>query len=72
MRIILALPLLLAAACSVESDDRNDSMTLEFNETKIEKTADDLGNAAERAGEAIENEVEDLDVDVDVNRNKSN
>lgn len=71
MRFILALPLLLVVACNVERDEANDQTTLEFNEQRIEDAASDVGNAAESAGDAIQNEVRDLDVDVDINRNES-
>jgi hypothetical protein len=71
MRLILALPLLLVVACNVERDDANDSTTIEFNEQRLENAVSDVGNAAESAGDAIQNEVGDLDVDVDVNRNES-
>ena len=82
MRIILALPLLLMAACNVERDEANDQTTLEFNGQRIEDAASDVantaedvavgvGNVAERTGDAIGNEVGDVDVDVDVNRNRT-
>ena len=80
MRIIFAFPLLLAAACSVDSDSANDQVTFDYDEQQIENAADsvgnaagqavsDLGNAAQDAGRAIEDGVGDIDVDVDVNRN---
>lgn len=82
MRMIAALPFLMLAACDVEKDPQNDQTTIEFNEQRIESTAENLGNAAEEvasdvanaaetAGQKIENEVEGIDVDVDVNRRKS-
>jgi hypothetical protein len=81
MRILIALPLLLAAACSVDSDGGNDQVTLEYNEQRIRdgarkagRTARDVaagvGNVAESTGRAIGNEVGDIDVDVDVRRNR--
>ena len=80
MRIIVALPLLLAA-CGVESDARNDQLTINYNGESIENAADevsnaaeqaasDVGNAADRAGQAIENEVGDIDVDLNVSRDR--
>jgi hypothetical protein len=80
--MIVAFPLLLLAACAVESDSQNDEVTLEVDEGQIENTAEDLGNAAEeaaselgnaagQAGRALENEVGDIELDVDINRNKS-
>jgi hypothetical protein len=82
MRLIFALPLLLAAACSVETDDANDQISVGFDEQAIENTFEEVGNTAEqvaadveseaeRAGAAIENEVDRTDIDVDVNRNDS-
>lgn len=81
MRLILALPLLLVAACSVDSDGRNDTVTVDFNDNAVEQTAEDLGNVAEgaassvgnaasEAGTAIKDEVTNIDVDIDVDRNK--
>ena len=82
MRLTFALPLLLAAGCNVDNDAKNDTVTLEYNEERIEDTASDaanaardaassVGNVAESAGRAISNEVGDIDVDVDVSRNRS-
>ena len=71
MRRILALPLLVIAACNVERDEANDQTTIEFNEQRVEDAASDVANVAESAGEAIENEVGDIDVDVDVDRNRA-
>jgi hypothetical protein len=82
MRMIVAFPLLMLAACAVESDSQNDQVTLEVDEGLIENTAEDLGNAAEEAaselgnaageaGRAVENEVGDIELDVDVNRNRA-
>ena len=82
MRILFALPIIAAlAACNVNNDSANDTMTLEYDQNQIEDTAADLsnaagevasgvGNVAASAGRAIENEVGDIDVDVDVDRNK--
>lgn len=76
MRKILALPLLLAAACGVDSN--NDTVTINYDSEAIENTAGELGNAAEQAASdisnvagAIENRVDDIDVDIDLNRNES-
>ena len=81
MRLVLALPFLMLAACGVDNDTANDQVTLEYNEAALSDTAADVGNAvedvaagvgnvAQSTGQAIENEVGDIDVDVDVNRNK--
>jgi hypothetical protein len=76
--LVLALPLLTVAACSVDNDAANDQMTLEYNQQRIEDAArtarevgSGLGNVAATTGRAISNEVGDIDVDVDVTRNKS-
>ena len=84
MRLILALPLVLAAApgCSLDSDSGNDQVTLEYNEQRIRdaardaaRTAKDVGtaagNVAVTTGRAVSNEVGDVDVDVDVRRNRA-
>lgn len=82
MRMIVLLPLLLAAGCGVQNDPRNDSVTVNYDSQTIENSVDELGNAAEeaasdignaaaRTGDAIRNEVSDIDIDVDINRNRS-
>jgi hypothetical protein len=82
MRIVLALPLLLLGACNFANDATNDTVTLEYNQQRIEDAASDtakaarevasgVGNVAVSTGRAIGNEVGDIDVDVDVNRNRS-
>jgi hypothetical protein len=75
MRLVLALPLILAlAACKVSTDDQNDAVTIQYNQDVAENAAADIGNAAEEAGEAIANGTEEavdtarnVDVDVDTN-----
>jgi hypothetical protein len=80
--MILVLPLALVAACNVNNDPKNDQVSVEYNEQRIEDTARDaartaegvassVGNVAADTGRAIKNEVGDIDVDVDVTRNKS-
>lgn len=75
MRLILAAPLLIVAACSVETDRRNGQTTIGFDEKIVTNTTDRLGNAAaataneiERAGQEISNEARSIDVDVDIRR----
>ncbi len=81
MRILFALPLLTAAACSVDNDAGNDQVTVEYNEQRIKDTASkaartakdvgsSVGNVAATTGRAIKKEVGDIDVDVDVSRRK--
>ena len=77
MRILLAMPALLAiAACDVDNDAQNDQVTVQYNEQQIENTAEDVGNTAQGIGAAIANEAEetaaklqntDVDVNVDTN-----
>jgi hypothetical protein len=77
MRIVLALPILLAsAACNVSRDDANDSMTVQYDQNTAENAAADIGNFAENVGGAIANDVQstadkvqntDVNVDVDTN-----
>ena len=78
MRILLAVPLLLTAACGVDHDTTNDQVTIQYNEQQIENAAEDVGNTAEGIGGAIANEAQETadklqntDVDVDVNTNGS-
>lgn len=75
MRALVAVPMLLAAACSVENDPRNGQTTIGFDETIVTNTTDRLGNAVddtaneiERAGQEIRNEARSFDVDVDIRR----
>ena len=75
MRILIAAPLLLAAACSVENDPRNRQTTIGLDTNIVTNTTDRLSNAAEetaaeleRAGQEIRNDVRSIDVDVDIRR----
>ncbi len=80
MRVLFALPLLIAAgACNIQNDAGNDQLTVEYNEQRIRDTAREatrtakevgrsVGNIAETTGRAIKNEVGDVDVDVKVRR----
>lgn len=75
MRVLIAVPVLLVAACAVENDRRNGQTTIGFDETIVTNTTDRLGNAVEdtaaeinRAGQDIRNEARNLDVDVSVRR----
>jgi hypothetical protein len=72
---LLALPLLALAACNVDNDAGNDSVTLDYDQERIENGAaaaaatarevgSGVGNVASSAGRAISNEVGDIDVDV--------
>ncbi len=81
MRILFALPLLLVGACSAGHDDANDQVSVQYNEDQAQQTLDQMGNTAEdigagvanvagQTGQAIQNEVGDVDVDVNVNRNE--
>ena len=75
MRILLAIPLLAAAACNVTRDDANNTVGIEINEevaantaanvsNTVENVAQDVGNEAQELGEKVRN----TDVDVNVNQ----
>ena len=81
MRILFLLPLAALAACNVENDSGNDSVTIEYNQQRIEKAASDAAdtaqdiaagaaNVAVTTGRAVKNEVGDIDVDVNVTRDR--
>ena len=80
MRVILAMPMLVLAACQVTTDDKNDQMTVEYNQDVAENGIADAANTAEeRAGmvsndvqetaDKVENKADNVDVDVDTNAN---
>ncbi len=82
MRMLVLLPLMMVAACGVDNDTRNDSVTVKYDSQELsnsvgelgnaaEQAADQIGNAAARAGDDIRNEVSDIDIDVDINRNRN-
>jgi hypothetical protein len=71
----------MLCACSVDADNTNEQVTLEYNKTEIRKAAREagrtarevasgVGNVAATTGRAISDEVGDIDVDVDVRRNR--
>jgi hypothetical protein len=75
MRILLALPMVALAACQVTEDDKNDQVTVQYNQDVAENAAQDVANAAQEAGAAIANGAEEaadtaknVDVDVDLNK----
>ncbi len=81
MRMIFAFSVMTLAACNVDNDTKNDQLTVEYNQQRIESTAKDaartaesvassIGNVAEDTGRAISNEVGDVDVDVNVTRDR--
>lgn len=76
MRILIALPLLLAA-CSVERDPRNGQTTIGFDDKGITNSADRIANAVdntagevERGGRALRNEARGFDIDIDIRRDE--
>ncbi|MFL5142234.1 MAG: hypothetical protein ACJ8DP_02650 [Microvirga sp.] len=76
MRMLLAVPLLALAACQVTKDDKNDQVTIQYNEDVAKNAVADVTNGAKEAGAAIANSAEDAgatvrNVDVDVDLNKS-
>lgn len=58
MRLIFALPLLMAAGCNVENDPQNDEVTFQYNQDAASQAAEDVGNTAEGIGAAIANEAD--------------
>ncbi len=79
-----SIALLALAACDVDNDAANESVTVEYNKQQIRDTAREAGrtardvasgvrNVAVSTGRAIKNEVGDVDVnvDVDVSRNRA-
>ena len=85
MRFIMTLPLLALAACQVTTDDKNDQMTIQYNQDVAENGIADAANTAEdiagkvsndvqQTADKVENKADNLDVnvDVDTNGNKAN
>ena len=85
MRLFLALPLLALGACQVTTDDKNDQMTIEYNQDVAEEGIADAANTAEDLAGKVSNDVQetadkvenkadnvDVDVDVDTDGNKAN
>ena len=82
MRPILPLAaLLLLTACDVDNNPESEQVTVTYDKERIKETAADtartakdvaegVGNVAESTGEAIKEEVGDVDVDVSVRRNR--
>ena len=77
MRILIAIPAVLAlAACNVSKD--GNAVTVQYDQNTAENTAADIGNTAQNiaadigndvktTGDKIENKVGDTDVNVTVN-----
>ena len=85
MRMFLALPLFALGACQVTTDDKNDQMTIEYNQDVAEEGIADAANTAEDLAGKVSNDVQetadkveskadnvDVDVDVDTDGNKAN
>jgi hypothetical protein len=79
MRALMLLPLLALAACQVNKDEQNDTITAEFNGDVAENGLMDAGNFAENLASDVGNDidrtadkVENTDVDVDVDTNTAN
>ena len=81
MRILLAIPLLLLAACQVSKDDQNGTTSITYNSDVAENAAADVGNTAQNiagdigndvknTGDKIENKVGNTDVSVNVNKDE--
>ena len=82
MRLFLSLAVLALVSCNVDSDAANERVTVEYNKQQIKDSAIDagraarevasgVGNVAVSTGQAIRNEVGDVDVDVDVDVNRN-
>ena len=79
MRPILPLAaLLLLVACDVDNNPESDQVTVTYDRERIKEAgetakdvAEGVGNVAESTGEAIKDEVGDVDVDVDVKRTRA-
>ena len=78
MRIAIALPFMLLAACNVSKDDGNGTTTVSFDQNKAEETLGTVSNEAQAAGGAIVNDVKqagdtvqekagNVDIDIDTN-----
>ena len=79
MRAIYLLPLLTLGACQVTTDDKNDQVTVQYNQDVAENAADDIANGAQEAGAAIANGAEqageaakNVDIDIDTNTADNN
>ena len=78
MRILLTIPLLVAAsACNVEKD--GNAVTVQYDQNTAENVAADVSNTAQNVGGAIANDVsetadkvQNTDVDVDTNTQDGN
>ena len=82
MRMIIALPLLAAplvalAACNVTTDDKNDQVTVQYNQdlaenavadtaNKAQEIAGEIGNDVKETSEKVQQKADNVDVDVDV------
>jgi hypothetical protein len=78
MRMMFALSLLTLTACQVTEDDKNDQITVQYNQDVAENAAADIANGAKEAGQAIAtgageavDTAKNVDVDVDVDANKA-
>ena len=58
MRIALAIPLLLLAACQVSKDPNNGTVSVTYNSDVAENAAADIGNTAQNIGADIANDVQ--------------
>ena len=77
MRILIAIPLLLAAGCNVSKDEANNTVSMTFNEEQAANTANDISNGVQNVASDVGNEASNLgdkvqnsDLDVKVNRDE--
>ena len=74
MRIMHAIPLLLAAGCNVSRDEANNTVSMTINEEEAGNDLQNAGNTIQNIAEDVGNEAENLgdkarNTDVDVNVN---
>ena len=79
MRFIIAIPLVLLAACNVSKE--GNSVTVQYDQNTAQNTVADLGNTAQniatdigndvqKTGNKIENKVDNTDVSVKVGKDE--
>lgn len=79
--ILIPAALLMLGACDVDNDPQNEQVTINYDRERIKQSAADakrtaedvasgVANVAEKTGDAIEDEVGDVDVDVRVTRER--
>lgn len=81
MRLIFPLAVLVLGACDIDNDPANEQVTVTYDRERIKQSAADAKRAAEdvaegvanvsaKTGQAIKDEVGDVDVDLRVTRDR--